>query len=335
MKTGRVRKKAKAAPKSSSKKSAGKSKAPASRSASRSTVRSGTSAAPDPLAGLVEKLGEPKVFFSLLFGTFAFLVLLMILLTNLGGRKADDWVPVSQARGHWTATVEIWGPQATYEERWEADCRSDPQASVQPGTCIAKDTEKYRDQVVDDYEEYAYNIYYEETYEQVYEARGASFVATGLETDDWWDENLHYMLEEELDTGSCAYTDYTTWVDDPDDATLEIEVYLSECEVWDHVTVYERVYEQDSWCGCQVITMVEMRQDTAQGTGASIRWPSPAVPAGGRTERVFQGTVTFQGDDYTYTATTDDVATYYDYVVGQYYIGLDDGEPIRVSKNPE
>jgi hypothetical protein len=142
-------------------------------------------------------------------------------------------------------------------------------------------------------------------------------------------------LEEELDSGSCQYTTYTTWVDDPDDDTLEIEVYLSECEVWDHVTVYERVYDQGNWCACDVIAEVELGQEVQQGIGSSIRWPNPVVPAGGRTERAFEGTVTFQGDDYTYTTTTEDPSTYQAYLTSQYYIGLDDGEPIRVSKNPK
>ncbi|MEJ2209831.1 MAG: hypothetical protein P8129_12435, partial [Anaerolineae bacterium] len=165
--------------------------------------------------------------------------------------------------------------------------------------------------------------------------QGTEFVVTSLGQDDWWEENLHYVLEEELDTDSCQYTEYTTWVDDPDDAAQEMEVYLSECEVWDHVVVYERVYEQANWCACDLITLVEVGQEVQQGSGLSIRWPTPAAPAGGRTEQSFQATVTFLGDDYTYTTTTDDVATYQDYLTGQYYIGLDEGEPFRVSKNPK
>ena len=198
----------------------------------------------------------------------------MILITSLTGKKADAWVPVSQVQGQWTATVKLWGPQTTREERWEADCRSDPQATVQPRTCVLKDTEQYEDRAVDDYEEYAYDIYYEETYEQVYEARGTEFVVSQLGTDDWWDKDLHYVLEEELDSGSCQYTSYTTWVDDPDDDTLEIEVYLADCEVWDHVTVYERVYEQESWCACDVVTEVELGQQVQQGLGDRFHAPA-------------------------------------------------------------
>ncbi|MFN2289616.1 MAG: hypothetical protein ACK2UC_00370 [Anaerolineae bacterium] len=327
MKTGRVRKKKKSTPKPSPQK---KTKSEPAKTQSRSAA-----AVRRPIAGGRHNSPSPKLLAALFFGAFGVLVLVMILINALFGRKADDWVPVTQTQGQWTTTVKIWSPQVTREERWEADCRSDPQATVQPRTCISRDTEEYEDQVVDDYEEYAYNIYYEETYERVYEPRGTEFVVTQLGTDDWWDQNLHYVLEEELDSGSCQYTAYTTWVDDPDDDTLEIEVYLAECEVWDHVIVHDRVYEQDNWCACDVITEVELGQEVQQGTGASIRWPNPAVPGGGRTEQGFEGTVIFQGDDYTYTTSTDDLSTYQDYLTSRYYIGLEEGEPIRVSKNPE
>ena len=327
MKTGRVRKKEKAAPPPQSEQEPTKPKTAASSVAQ-------PSALPQPASGQAGRPANGKIVLAVLGGLFGCFVLVMILITALGGRKADEWVPVTRADGQWTATVKILGPQATRQERWEADCRAEAQATVQPGTCVLKDTERYDDRVVDDYEEYAYNIYYEETYQKVYEAQGTEFVVTSLGSDDWWEENLHYVLEEELDTGSCQYTEYTTWVDDPDDTAQEMEVYLSECEVWDHVVVYERVYEQANWCACDLITLVEVGQDAEQGSGPSVRWPDPAVPAGGRAERAFQATVTFLGDDYTYTTTTDDPATYQDYLTGQYYIGLDEGQPFRVSKNP-
>ncbi|HSJ54138.1 MAG TPA: hypothetical protein VLC52_10385 [Anaerolineae bacterium] len=330
MKTGRVRKKEKATKPPSTQQ-------PTTPGAVTSGLASGPAVSPAPglAAGQAPKPANGKIVAGVLIGLFACFALVMILFTALGGRKADDWVPVTDARGQWTATVKIWGPRATREERWEADCRSAPQATVQPGTCILKDAQQYHDQVVDDYEEYAYNIYYEETYKQVYQAQGTEFVVTKLGTDDWWEENRHYVLEEELDIGTCEYTRYTTWVDDPDETTQEIEVYLSECEVWDHVTVNERIYEQGNWCGCDVIAVVEVGQEVQQGEGTSVRWPNPVVLAGGRTERAFRGTVTFQGDDHTYTATTGDLATYQDYLTGEYYIGLADGKPIRVSKNRE
>ena len=45
--------------------------------------------------------------------------------------------------------------------------------------------------------------------------------------------------------------------------------------------------------------------------------------------------VVILGDGYTHTATTDDLSTYQEYLTTQYYIGLDDGEPVRISKNPK
>ena len=329
MKTGRVRKKEKATPKPA----APQEPTPGGAAAGAAAPRPG--AQPRPSGSPGGKPANSKIVFALLGGLFACFVLVMILFTVLGGRKPDEWIPASRADGQWTAAVKVWGPQASREERWEADCLSAPQATVQAGTCILKDTERYEDRVVDDYEEYAYDIYYEETYQQVYEARGTEFAVTALGTDDWWEEDLHYVLEEELDTESCQYTEYTTWVDDPDNASQEIEVYLAECEVWDHVVVYERIYEQGKWCACDVITLVEVGQESQQGSGASIRWPNPAVPAGGRTDRTFKGTVTFLGDDYTFTTTTEDLDQYQDYLTGQYYIGLSDGKPVRVSKNPK
>jgi hypothetical protein len=253
----------------------------------------------------------------------------------LGNNRADDWVKVSRANGEWTTIVTVLGPQVTVEERWQADCQQDPQGTVQAGTCVLKDTDEYQDTVVDEYEEYAYHIYYEETYAQVYEASGTEFVETRLQNDDWWQEDLHYVLEEELDRESCVYTSYTVWVDDRQDSTQEVEVYLSECEVWDHVTVYERIYEQAAWCQCDVTNLVQIGVQREEGTGGDVRWPQPRVPAGGRTERAFEGEVTFLGDDWGYTVTTEDVAQYQDYLSQEYYIGLKDGKPIKVRRRPE
>jgi hypothetical protein len=50
-------------------------------------------------------------------------------------------------------------------------------------SCVLRDTEQYRDNVVDEYDEYAYDIYYDETWSQVYEAQGTEFVTSQLGTD--------------------------------------------------------------------------------------------------------------------------------------------------------
>jgi hypothetical protein len=261
-------------------------------------------------------------------------LIIVLLLVIFGGKKADEWVPATRAEGVYTTTVTVFGPQVSQEEGWESECRTDANCAVLAGTCIQKDTGNAREEWVDEYEEYAYNIYYEETYQEVYEAQGAEFSITSLGSDDWWQDDFHYVLQEELDRDSCQLSDYTIWVDDPDNSTQEIEVYLSDCEVWDHVTVYERVYEQAAWCQVRKTTMIQMGQQTQQGTGQTVRWAQVSMPEGGRTEQAFEGQVTFGGDDYTFTVTTTDPAKYQDYLVGGYYIGLDDGEPFTVRKNP-
>jgi hypothetical protein len=283
-----------------------------------------------PTPGKAGKIPTGVWIVGLVFVVFVCFIMLM---TVFGGKKADQWVEVTRATGEWTTTITVFGPQVSTQERWQTDCTAAANAVVRTGTCIMKNTSAYQDKVVDEYDEYAYNIYYEETYSQIYEASGAEFVPTQLKTDEWWKENLHYNLQEELNQESCKYTNYTVWVNDPQDKTQETEVYLSDCEVWDHVTVTERVYEQKAWCQCDVTSLVQMGQQSDKGTGSAIRWPNPNVPAGGRIEQTFKGQVTFLGGDYTYTSTTEDLAQYQDYLTSQYYIGLRDGKPVAVSKN--
>jgi hypothetical protein len=325
MKTGRVRKKAQPTP--VPEKEAPSAKPPAPKPGSKRPA--GISVRPGSPA---RKPISPALFFGILFGGGAIVVLIMILLTSKG--RADEWVEVTRASGEWTATLTLFGPQVKVEGRWESDCASDPSGAVQVGTCIMKDIETYQDNRIREYEEFAYDIYYEETWQKTYQAQGTEFSETALGKDDWWEENLHYVLVEELDTDSCVYTDYAIWVDDPQDAMQEIEVYLAQCEVWDFVTVYERVYDQKPWCQCNVTTLVELGQQTEHGSGSAIRWPNPNVPPGGHTERSFVGRVTFLGDDYTYTTTTEDTAQYQGYLTDPYYIGIRDGKPVSISKSP-
>jgi hypothetical protein len=325
MKTGRVRKKAE--PTTPPTEEAGtaapapKPKSPPPKTPFRPTGAGG------------KKPNPPYLIFGILGAIFVCFVIVMIVMTLRG--RADEWVEATRANGSWTTTVVVFSPQIKVDERWEADCIGDANGTVRVGTCVMKDTDTYQDKVVDDYEEYAYDIYYDETWDKTYQAWGTEFVVTALGGDDWWEENLHYTLEEELDRDSCQYTNYTLWVDDPNDTSQEAEVYLAECEVWDHVVVTERMYDQQSWCQCDVTTLGEMGQQSEQGSGTSVRWPNPSVPAGGNTERAFKGQVIFLGDDYTYTTTTDDLAQYQDYLTSQYYIGLNDGKPVTVSKNPK
>jgi hypothetical protein len=264
-----------------------------------------------------------------------FVIAIVIIIILSGGKKADQWVPVTRATGEWTTTVTLLGPQVRTDERLETDCIQDPNGVVRAGSCVARDAKTYQDKVVDDYDEYAYNIYYEESWQQIYQAQGTEFVETSLGRDDWWEGNLHYTLVEELDKDSCEYTNYTVWVDDTQDRTQEVEVYLAECEVWDHVVVEERNYDQAYWCLCDVTTMIELGQQSERGTGFNVRWPNPSAPQGSTTDPTFRGQVTFVGDDYTYVTTTDDLNRYQDYLERQHYIGIRDGKPVAVSRNPK
>lgn len=295
-----------------------------------------TAAPPPPPAVAAVQPSRPRSS-SLVLLVFVFIVVviaIMAILTLTRGSRTDEWVAVTRANGAWTTNVALFGPQVVIEEMWESDCTSATSGAVQPGTCVLRDTDRYQDTVVEDYEEYAYNIYFDETWSTIYQAQGTEFVVTTLGRDDWWEGNLHYTRVEELDRDSCQYTTYTVWVDDPNDSTQETEVFLSECEVWDHVTVEERTYDQAMWCQCGLTRLVQLGQQSSQGTGASVTWPQPTIPQGGRTEPSFSGKVTLVGDDYTYTVTTEDVNAYQDYLTGQYYIGIRKGKPVGVSKNP-
>jgi len=331
MKTGRVRKKAQPTPQETApeqEQAPKKPPAPPTRPApSKAKVK------PRATGGRAGKPISPYLFFGILGAIFVCVLIFVIAMTMRGG--AEEWVEVTRTNGAWTTTTTVYGPQVKIEERWENECVSDPNGTIRFGTCIRKDTNTYNDKVVDDYEEYAYDIYYDETWDTTYQAQGTEFVVTALGTDDWWKGNLHYTRQEELDKDSCDYTTYSLWVNDPQDKSQEIEVYLAQCEVWDHIVVEERVYDQKSWCQCDVTTLVEIGQQSDQGAGLDIRWPDANVPPGGRTERAFKGQVTFLGDDYTYTTTTDDLNQYQDYMLSQYYIGLRDDKPVMVSKNPK
>lgn len=321
MKTGRVRKKETLPP---------QAQAPAQEP----HVAKTPAARPAPSPPVVRRKNKVPTGVWIVGGLFVVFVCFVMIMTVFGRKKVDEWVEVTRVSGEWTTTVTVLGPQVSTEERWQSDCTSDANAMVRAGTCVLKDTNQYDDTVVDEYEEYAYNIYFEETHTEIYEARGVDFATTQLKTDDWWEGNLHYVLKEELDRASCVLSDYTVWVDDPSNQAQEIEVYLSDCEVWDHVTVYERVYEQRQWCQCDVTTLAQIGAESQTGTGSNVRWPQPFVPQGGQTEQAFKGRVTFLGDDYTYTTTTQDLNQYQDYLTSQYYLGLSEGKPFTVSKNP-
>jgi hypothetical protein len=198
---------------------------------------------------------------------------------------------------------------------------------VVPGTCELRERrDQYAERQVDEYDDYAYNIYYEETEGRLYEADADTFVVTALNPKrDWWEEDLHYYSEEWLDRETCQYTNYTVWITDPEDADYEIEVVLSECEVWDHVVVNERVGEQDEYCQIEMLgAMVVQDTLTQRGVGAGVEWPGAIAPAGGDLEHDFEGSVTFRANGTEHTVKVNDVDKYVRYLTIPHYLGVDE-----------
>jgi len=221
------------------------------------------------------------------------------------------------------------------KEGWRSDCESDPDCTVLPDTCQMRLREdKFTENKVDEYDDYAYNIYYEEEEGKIYEASGTDFAVTELNPPkDWVEDDRHYTAEEWLDKETCQYTNYTVWITDPDDATEEIEVVLSECEVWEHVVVKERIYENEEYCQTEIVGTLAVKDAlTENGTGANVSWSSAQTPADGRLEREFKGTVVFRADGVEHTVRTDDEEAYVHYLTVPHYLGLDkDGKVVSVT----
>ena len=251
-----------------------------------------------------------------------------------GPATPTTYLPAT-ADGAWTTVVKVVAPQTESMERWRSDCEADSLCTIIPGTCEVQEREdRYTEQKVDDYDDYAYSIYYEETEGKLYEAAADDFVVTQLNAKkDWWDGDQHIIAEEWLDTETCQYTNYTVWITDPQDEAYEIEVILSECEVWDHVIVMERVGEQDELCLTESAGDVVV-QDTFmdRGFGAAVEWPGAVPPVGGRLEREFEGVVTFRVDGTQHAVDVTDVDEYVRYLTVPHYLGIDeDGDVVDLT----
>jgi hypothetical protein len=248
--------------------------------------------------------------------------------------KVESYL-LATAEGSWQTTVNVLVPQMVRSEGWRSDCESDPDCNVLSGTCQMRPREdKFTETQVDEYDDYAYNIYYEEDEGKIYEASGTDFVVAELNPPkDWVEEERHYTAEEWLDKETCQYTNYTVWITDPDDAVQEIEVVLSECEVWEHVVVKERIYEDEEYCQTEVVDSLAVKDTlTESGSGADVAWPNAQPPAGGELEREFDGTVIFRADGVEHTVHTDDEGTYVRYVTVPHYLGLDkNGKVVSVT----
>ena len=291
-------------------------------------------AAARPPAPSPSRLGRRWVFIPI--GLIAFICLILLLSRACGGPKATPttYLPAT-ADGSWTTAVRLVVPQVEVRDRWRSDCEADAQCAVIPGTCELRERpDEHAERKVDDYDEYAYSIYYEEAEGRLYEAAGDNFVVTELnEKRDWWEEDLHYYSEEWLDQETCQYTNYTVWITDPEDPDYEVEVVLSECEVWDHVVVMERVEEQEEYCHTENVGAMAVQDTlTQQGIGAGVAWPEALPPADGQLEREFEGTVVFRADGTKHTVKVTDVDEYVRYLTTPYYLGLDeDGDVVDVT----
>jgi hypothetical protein len=271
----------------------------------------------------------------LITGAFIALVIGIIVCGRSCMRPSASTYLAATAEGSWQTTVNVLALQVVRSEGWRSDCESNADCTVLAGTCQMRPREDaFTENQVDEYDDYAYNIYYEEEEGKLYEASGTNFAVTELNPPgDWVEGDRHYTAEEWLDEETCQYTNYTVWITDPDDAAEEIEVVLSECEVWEHVVVKQRVYEDEEYCQTEVVdTLVVKDTLTESGVGADVIWPKAQPSADGKLERAFDGTVVFRADGVEHTVHTDDESAYVRYVTVPYYLGLDkNGKVVSVT----
>jgi hypothetical protein len=265
----------------------------------------------------------------------ALLLCLVVWLTLSSPRaKPATYLPAT-AEGSWTASVKLLVPEVVSGEGWRSDCDADSACTVLPATCQVRERrDDFTERTVDEYDDYAYNIYYEETERKLYEASGDGFSVTELNaSEDWVEEDLHYLAEEWLDEGTCQYTEFAVWITDPEDDEYDIEVLLSECEVWDHVVVKERVYEQEEYCQTETAGDLAVQDTlTQRGVGVDVAWPQAVAPAGGELAREFDGVVVFQADSTQHRMSVRDVDEYIRYLTVPHYLGLDEqGRVIAVT----
>lgn len=320
MKTGRVR---------------SKQEAPAGEPAPEATPQEPTLVTPAPSSAAEtapaagRAPGNRMVWVFLGVGAVIACIVLVLVLRGCGGPK--EWVPASRVTGGWTTAVQVFAPQAQIRDTWQTDCESS-QGIVQQASCELRDTGQFGNSPSSTYDEYAFNLYWEETWDKVYQAQGTDFVVTQLGGDERIEDGKRLVSQEQLKKETCQQTAYTVWVDDPQDTSQEQEVYLFECEVWNHVTVFDPLQAQ--WCQCQVTALVPLGVQRSEGTGLGVEWPQVRLPGGGQTEESFSGKVTFAGGDYTYTVTTTDLQQYQEYLSGQYYIAVRNGRPTGVTTTP-
>jgi hypothetical protein len=266
------------------------------------------------------------------------IIVIVMLSRACSGPEAVSYLP-AQATGSWATTVEVLAPQVVAGQGWRSACEADAQCTIIADTCEERERQdQFTEREVDNYDDYAYNIYFEELTQELYEASGDTFAVTQLNPDeDRWEGDRHFVSEEWLDKDTCEYTGFTVWITDPDDSSQEIEVVLSECEVWDHVVVTEKVYEREEYCQTEHVegmTVLDTLSD--QGSGVVVDWPAAAQPEGGQLQSQFEGVIVFRADGTEHRVTVTDPDRYVRYLTVPHFLGLDEeGKVVRVTDQAE
>ena len=262
------------------------------------------------------------------------IIAVVMLSRGCSGPQAVAYLP-AQAAGSWATTVQVLAPQIVAREGWQSACEADAQCTILVDTCEVRERQdRFTEREVDNYDDYAYSIYFEELEQELYEASGDAFVVTQLNAvEDRWEGERHYVSEEWLDKETCEYTTFTVWITDMDDTSQEVEVVLSECEVWDHVIVTEKVYEREEYCQTEHVEgMVVLDTLTDQGSGAGVDWPAVAKPEGGELQSQFEGVIVFRADGTEHRVTVTDPDAYVRYLTVPHFLGLDEeGNVVRIT----
>lgn len=239
------------------------------------------------------------------------------------------------ASGTWATTLEVLAPEVVRGQGWRTACDADTRCSIVAGSCELREREdRFSEREIENYDDYAYSIYYEELTQELYEAAGDEFIVTQLNPDeDRWEGDRHIVSDEWLDEETCEYTAYTVWVTDPDDTSQEVEVVLSECEVWDHVVVTQKVYDRAEYCQTETVLGMTVVDTVADGgSGSAINWPSALRPEGGEVQSSFRGEIVFRADGTEHRVTVTDPDAYVRYLTVPHYLGLDEeGRVVRVA----
>ena len=289
-----------------------------------------------PSAGLAKPRRRPSCVEIALIVVIVIIAIIAVIMTSraCSGPQAVTYLP-AQAAGSWATTVQVLAPEIVAGEGWRSACEADGRCTVLVDTCdVREQRDRFTEREVEDYDDFAYSIYFEELERSLYEASGDDFAVTQLNpNEDRWEGERHTVSEEWLDRETCEHTSFTVWITDPDESSEEVEVVLSECEVWDHVVVTERVYEQGEYCQTESVAgLIVLDTMTDQGSGSGVDWPAAARPEGGELQSKFEGVIIFRADGLEHRVTVTDPDAYARYLTVPHYLGLDeDGNVVRIT----